>query len=152
MKKRTRFAEQANNAKERRREDEDAANIFAVMQKSHHKQVNAIKEANVTAMQMAQMQMKTMAEQQQHMQQQMAQSMKMMTAMQSNQKQPYQPKEDKENNNPQVKGHSDTQRLNDAGKSNCPHCKRMVFHKPDRCLELERNADKRRKEWKSNLK
>ena len=30
----------------------------------------------------------------------------------------------------------------------CKNCKRMVFHKPDRCLELERNADKRRKGWK----
>jgi len=122
------------------------------MQESHHEQVNAITEANTTAMQMAQMQMKMMAEQQQQMQHQMAQFMKTMAAMQSSQKQPYQPKEDKENNNPQVKGRGDTQRPHDAGKSNCPHCKRMVFHKPDRCLELERNADKRRKGWKSNLK
>ena len=58
MNKRTRFAEQANNVEERRREDEDAANIFAVMQVSHHEQVNAIKEDNATVMQMAQMQMK----------------------------------------------------------------------------------------------
>jgi len=51
------------------------------MQVSHQEQVNAIKEANATAMQNAQMQMKTMADQQQQMQQQMAQFMKTMTAM-----------------------------------------------------------------------
>ena len=48
MNKRTQFAEQANTVEERRREDEDAADILAVMQESHHEQVNVIKEANAT--------------------------------------------------------------------------------------------------------
>ena len=64
MNKRNRFAEQANNVEERKREDEYVANIFVVMQESHHEQVNAIRESNAMVMQMVQMQMKTMAEQQ----------------------------------------------------------------------------------------
>ena len=131
QRQRARFAEQANNIEERRTEDEDAANIFAVMLEFHHKQVNTTKEANTIATQMAQMQMKTMTEQQQ---QQMAQFTKTTTSMQSNQQQQCQPKEDKENSKPQTKGRGDTHHPNDAGKSNCPHCKRIVFHKLERCL------------------
>ena len=31
----------------------------------------------------------------------------------------------------------------------CPHCNLFVFHKPDRCYELEANKDKRWAGWKS---
>ena len=34
-------------------------------------------------------------------------------------------------------------------KKLCPNCKRVVFHKPDDCLELEKNKEKRRAGWKS---
>ena len=30
----------------------------------------------------------------------------------------------------------------------CPNCKRVVYHKPERCLELELNKRKRRDNWK----
>ena len=31
----------------------------------------------------------------------------------------------------------------------CPNCKRLVFHKPSKCLELDANASKRHSGWKS---
>ena len=31
----------------------------------------------------------------------------------------------------------------------CPHCKAFGYHKPENCLELEANKDKRRPGWKS---
>ena len=34
-------------------------------------------------------------------------------------------------------------------KKLCPNCNRVVFHKPDDCLELEKNKGKRRTGWKS---
>ncbi len=33
-------------------------------------------------------------------------------------------------------------------KKLCPHCKLFVFHKPDRCYELDTNKDKRWVGWK----
>ena len=33
----------------------------------------------------------------------------------------------------------------------CPNCKRVVYHKPERCLESETNKGKRRDNWKSVL-
>jgi hypothetical protein len=34
-------------------------------------------------------------------------------------------------------------------KALCPHCKVFVYHKPEKCLELEANKDKRWPGWKS---
>ena len=34
-------------------------------------------------------------------------------------------------------------------KKKCPHCGWMVYHKPEKCFELEANADKRPAGWKS---
>ena len=34
-------------------------------------------------------------------------------------------------------------------KKKCPHCGLMVYHKPEKCFELEANADKRPANWKS---
>jgi hypothetical protein len=34
-------------------------------------------------------------------------------------------------------------------KKRCPHCKWMVYHKPEKCFELEANAAKRPAGWKS---
>jgi hypothetical protein len=34
-------------------------------------------------------------------------------------------------------------------KTLCPHCKKFVLHKPENCLELEVNKDKRWPGWKS---
>ena len=34
-------------------------------------------------------------------------------------------------------------------KAQCPHCKAFVYHKPEKCLELEANKDKRWPGWKS---
>eukprot|EP00956_Cyclotella_meneghiniana_P027591 scaffold62247_cov26-Cyclotella_meneghiniana.AAC.1 len=34
-------------------------------------------------------------------------------------------------------------------KKKCPHCGLMVYHKPEKCFELEANADKRPVNWKS---
>jgi len=34
-------------------------------------------------------------------------------------------------------------------KALCPHCKAFVYHKPDKCLELEANKEKRWPGWKS---
>ncbi len=33
-------------------------------------------------------------------------------------------------------------------KKKCPHCKKMVSHKPNNCIKLEKNKDKRWKGWK----
>ena len=33
----------------------------------------------------------------------------------------------------------------------CPNCKIVVYHKPERCIELEINKGKRRDNWKSVL-
>lgn len=35
--------------------------------------------------------------------------------------------------------------------SHCPHCKRVVWHAPDACYELEKNASKRPAGWRSGL-
>ena len=35
------------------------------------------------------------------------------------------------------------------GKKRCPHCKWMVYHKPEKCFELDANAAKRPAGWKS---
>jgi hypothetical protein len=34
-------------------------------------------------------------------------------------------------------------------KALCPHCKAFVYHKPEKCYELETNKDKRWPGWKS---
>ena len=34
-------------------------------------------------------------------------------------------------------------------KKKCPHCLKEVYHKPEKCFELEANADKRPAGWKS---
>jgi hypothetical protein len=34
-------------------------------------------------------------------------------------------------------------------KKTCPHCGLEVYHKPEKCFELEANADKRPAGWKS---
>ncbi len=33
-------------------------------------------------------------------------------------------------------------------KTLCPHCKALVYHKPDKCHKLEANKDKRWVRWK----
>jgi hypothetical protein len=37
-------------------------------------------------------------------------------------------------------------------KALCPNCRCYVFHKPDRCMELEENKANRYPGWKSSLK
>ena len=34
-------------------------------------------------------------------------------------------------------------------KKKCPHCLLEVYHKPEKCFELEANASKRPEGWKS---
>lgn len=34
-------------------------------------------------------------------------------------------------------------------KKLCPHCNMEVYHKPEKCFELEANAEKRPAGWKS---
>jgi hypothetical protein len=34
-------------------------------------------------------------------------------------------------------------------KKKCPHCGLEVYHKPEKCFELESNTDKRPANWKS---
>jgi hypothetical protein len=34
-------------------------------------------------------------------------------------------------------------------KKKCPHCLMEVYHKPEKCFELEANASKRPEGWKS---
>ena len=51
-------------------------------------------------------------------------------------------------------GHGNGQRAGTGtarGKSLCPNCKREVFHLPDDCFELEKNASKRPAIWRSCL-
>ena len=34
-------------------------------------------------------------------------------------------------------------------KKKCPHCAKLVYHKPEKCFELEANAASRPAGWKS---
>ena len=87
MPKQTRFVEQAANIEEWRDEEErakegdNAAMMFRIVQQSHQEQMNVMQEADKTAQELMQMQMKQIAEQQKQATAWMAAYMKSMTAM-----------------------------------------------------------------------
>jgi hypothetical protein len=59
---------------------------------------------------------------------------------------------DKENTPPLTngrKGDDSKKRGPRRKKSMCPHCQALVYHKPEKCYELEANKDKRWVGWKS---
>ena len=73
---------------------------------------------------------------------------------------------DKENTNPNsgggganqgsgggdnAKQHARTDKPWKSKKKLCPNCKRVVYHKPEKCLELEANKSKRMDSWRSCL-
>jgi hypothetical protein len=61
-------------------------------------------------------------------------------------------KRDKENTPPLTnitpKGNDNKEQKVKRKKKLCPHCNLFVFHKPNRCYELEANKDKRWVGWK----
>ena len=64
----------------------------------------------------------------------------------------YDPAADKENEPPPTtRGKEDDTKKGSTRhkKALCPHCKAFVYHKPEKCLELEANKEKRWPGWKS---
>ena len=110
--------------------------MFAMMQEQHQEQLNAMRESNAEEMKTANAAMA-----------QMAKNMQTMMATM-----PCMSKTEVENN-------TRTKELKPWDKPGyvkrdqkmCPNCKRVVYHKPERCLELETNKGKRRENWKSVL-
>jgi hypothetical protein len=114
-------------------EGEMQAMMFALLQEQHQSQLKAMAAANKAAMEA------------------MMERMNALVTAQGGRK--HDPAADKENEPPLTnrgkeddikKGHT---RRN---KALCPHCKAFVYHKPEKCLELEANKDKHWPGWKSN--
>jgi hypothetical protein len=134
--KQSQFKEAALAAQEQAaatKEGETQAIMFALLQKQHQSQLEAMAAANKAAMEA------------------MMEHMNALVAAQGGRK--HDTAADKENEPPLTnrgkeddikKGH--TRRK----KALCPHCKAFVYHKPKKCLELEANKDKRWPGWKSN--
>ena len=114
--------------------------MFAMMQEQHQEQLNAMLESNAAAMNMANMGMVEMANNMQIM-------MATMPGMSKT------AEEDDKKNDTRTKGMKpwDKPGYVKRDAKMCPNCKRVVYHKPDKCLELETNKEKRRDNWKSVL-
>ena len=128
--KRTRFHESASNVKEKENEKEenDATMMFAMMQEQHQEQLNAMQEINAAAMNTANTSMEEMAKNMQIM----------MAAMPDMSKTA---EEDDQNTDTWMKVMKpwDKPGYIKREPNICPNCKRVVYHKPDKCLELEAN-------------
>ena len=138
----SRFHESASNVKERenKKEENDATMMFAMMQEQHQEQLNAMRESNAEATKMANTAMAEMAKNMQIM----------MAAMPGMSKTEV---EDDKKNDTRTKGVKlwDKPGYVKRDPKMCPNCKKVVYHKPERCLELEINKEKRRENWKSVL-
>ena len=157
--KKARFADTAFNIKEAVENEsggieapaDDATMVLQMMQAQHAEQLSAMKESNERALEMATQAMKTMATQ-------MTQFCAANAIRENG---------DKENANPNSGGggnrrggggggdfanqHPRADKPWKAKRKLCPNCKHIVYHKPEKCLELEANKSKRMEGWKSRL-
>ena len=129
------FHERASNVKKKENEKEEnyATVMFAMMQEQHQEQLNAMQESNAVAMKTENT---AMAEMTKNMQIMMAAMQSMSKMVEENDK-----KTDiqKEGMKPWDKpGYVKRDPIM------CPNCKRVLYKKPDKCLELETNKENRR--------
>ena len=106
--------------------------MFALKKEQHHLQLEAMAAANKVAMEA------------------MMEHMNALVTAHGGRK--HNPAADKENEPPLTnRGKEVDIKKGPTGckKALCPHCKAFVYHKPEKCLELEANKDKRWPEWKS---
>jgi hypothetical protein len=133
--KQSRFKEAALAAQEQvaaTEEGETQAMMFALLQEQHQAQLEAMAAANKAAMEA------------------MMERMNALVTAQGGRK--HGPTADKGNERPQTyrgKEDDNTKRPTRRKQALCPHCKAFGYHKPENCLELEANKDKRRPGWKS---
>jgi hypothetical protein len=133
--KQSRFKEAALAAQEQAaatEEGETQAMMFALLQEQHQSQLEAMATANKEAMEA------------------MMERMNALVTAQGGRK--YNPAADKENEPPPTnRGKEDDTKKGPTRrkKALCPHCKAFVYHKPEKCLELEANKEKRWPGWKS---
>ncbi len=120
-------------------EGETQATMFALVQEQHQSQLEAMATANKTTMEA------------------MMDQMNALIVAQGGRKSPA----DKENTPPLKNGGKKNEqdiktrgprcsrpRDDTRGMALCPHCKALVYHKADKCYELESNKDKRWAGWK----
>ena len=114
--------------------------MFAMMQEQHQEQLNAMREINAVAMKTANTEMAEMAK---NMQIMMAAMLGMSKRIEENNKK----------TDTRTKGVKtwDKPGYVKRDPKMCPNFKRVVYHKPDKCLKLEANKGKRRDNWKSVL-
>ena len=133
--KQSRFKEAALAAQEQvaaTEEGETHAMMFVMLQEQHQSQLEAMAAANKAAMEA------------------MMERMNALVTAQGGRK--HDPAANKENTPPLTnRGKKDDPKKEHIRrkKALCPHCKAFVYHKPDKCLELEANKDKRWPGWKS---
>jgi hypothetical protein len=132
MAKQSRFKEAALAAQEQAavtEEGETQAMMFALLQEQHQSQLEAMVAANKATMEV------------------MMEQMNALVAAQGGRKN----SADKGNTPPLTsggKGDDSKKRGPRHKKSMCPHCQARVYHKPEKCYELEVNKDKRWVGWK----
>jgi len=105
--------------------------MFALLQEQHQSQLEAMATANKVAMEA------------------MMECMNALVTAQGGRK--HDPAADKENEPPPTnrgKENDTKKRPTIRKKALCPHCKALVYHKPEKCFELEANKDKRWPGWK----
>ncbi len=108
------------------------AMMFTLLQEQHSAQLDAMTAANKAAMEM------------------MMERMNALVTAQVGRK--HNPAADKENEPPPAnRGKEDSTQKGSTRrkKTLCPHCKTFVYHKPNKCYELEANEDKHWPGWKS---
>ncbi len=112
-------------------ESETQAMMFALLQEQHQSQLKAMATTNKVAMEA------------------MLERMHALVTAQGGRK--HDPATDKENEHPPTNSRkeNDTKKgPTRRKKAQCPHCKAFVYHKPEKCLELEVNKDKHWPGWK----
>ncbi len=133
--KQSRFKEAALAAQEQvtaSEEGETQAMMFALLQEQHQSQLEAMAAANRAGVEA------------------MMERMNALVTAQGGRK--HDPAANKENEPPPTNRgkENDTKKgPTRRKKALCPHCKAFVYHKPEKCLELEANKDKRWPGWKS---
>jgi hypothetical protein len=135
MAKQSRFKEAALVAQEQAAATEEGkiqAVMFVLLQEQHQLQIEAMAAANKATM-------KAM--------------MECMNALVAAQAWKRKPREDKENTPPLTNAGKDNDQDNKqrgirCKKMLCPHCKALVYHKPNKYYKLEANKDKRWVGWK----
>jgi hypothetical protein len=113
-------------------EGETQGMMFALLQEQHQLQIEAMAMANKATTEA------------------MMECMNALVAAQGGKRKP---QEDKENTPPLTNAGKDNDQDNKprgirCKKTLCPHCKALIYYKPNKCYELEENKDKRWVGWK----